>query len=100
MRGQVVVAADEHSLADVEEMFGAVGEWQLLRSDRWVARYEVRDEALATKLTAKLRNAGHPAVVGPPDEARAVAWEKRDKREFWCREARPRRSPCWTRSVS
>ena len=79
MTGQVVVAADERSLADVEEMFGAVGEWQLLRSDRWVARYEVRDEALATKLTAKLRNAGHPAVAGPPDEARAVAWEKRNR---------------------
>ncbi|MEC7874637.1 MAG: 50S ribosomal protein L11 methyltransferase [Actinomycetota bacterium] len=79
MTGQVVVAADALSKDVVEDMVGIEGEWELLRSNRWVAWYEVDDEEVARNLVADLRGAGHPAVAGPPDEARAVAWRKRNR---------------------
>tara|TARA_Y100000758_G_scaffold50681_1_gene32498 strand:+ start:1577 stop:2380 length:804 start_codon:yes stop_codon:yes gene_type:complete len=77
--GQVVVAADALSREDVEVLLGMAGEWKLLRPDRWVAKYEVDDENLSRALVAELRNAGHPAVAGPPDEARAVGWNNRNQ---------------------
>ena len=79
MTGQVVVAADALSREDVEVLLGMAGEWKLLRPDRWVAKYEVDDENLSRALVAELRNAGHPAVAGPPDEARAVGWNNRNQ---------------------
>jgi len=74
--GLVVVAADALSREDVEVLLGMAGEWKLLRPGRWVASYEVDGEDVARKLVVELRNAGHPAVAGPPDEARAIAWNK------------------------
>ena len=79
MTGQVVVAADALSREHVEVLLGMEGEWKLLRPDRWVAKYEVDDENVGRALVAELRNAGHPAVAGPPDEARAVGWRNRNR---------------------
>ena len=79
MTGQVVVAADAFSREDVEVLLGMAGEWKLLRPNRWVAIYEVDDENIGRALVAELRNAGHPAVAGPPDEARAVGWHNRNQ---------------------
>ena len=79
MTGQVVVAADALSREHVEVLLGMEGEWKLLRPDRWVAKYEVDDENVGRALVAELRNAGHPAVAGPPDEARAVGWHNRNR---------------------
>ena len=55
MTGQVVVAADALSKDVVEDMVGIEGEWELLRSNRWVAWYEVDDEEVARNLVADLR---------------------------------------------
>ena len=78
MSGQVVVAADRTSRVDVERVLGP-GSWTLVRDDRWVASYEVESEAVARKLVAHLRADQHPAVAGPPDSARAVAWNNRNR---------------------
>ena len=40
MSGSVVVAADTATRIDVEKILGS-GTWTLLRSDRWVATYEL-----------------------------------------------------------
>lgn len=73
MTGQVVVAADSRSRVEVERTLGS-GSWVFLRAGRWVARYEVESEDAARKFVTQLRADQHPAVAGPPDSARAVAW--------------------------
>ncbi|MED5293770.1 MAG: 50S ribosomal protein L11 methyltransferase [Actinomycetota bacterium] len=73
MSGSVVVAADSATLPEVERTLGS-GTWIFLRSDRWVAKYEVESEEVARSLVAELRDNEHPAVAGPPDSDRAVAW--------------------------
>lgn len=73
MSGSVVVAADSATLPEVERILGS-GTWIFLRSDRWVAKYEVESEEVARSLVAELRDNEHPAVAGPPDSDRAVAW--------------------------
>ena len=73
MSGSVVVAADTATRIDVEKILGS-GTWTLLRSDRWVATYEVESEEIARSLVAELRGNEHSAVAGPPDPDRAVAW--------------------------
>ena len=73
MSGSVVVAADTATRIDVEKILGS-GTWTLLRSDRWVATYEVESEEVARSLVAELRGNEHSAVAGPPDSDRAVAW--------------------------
>ena len=73
MTGQVVVAVDSRSRVDVERILGS-GSWVLLRDNRWLANYQVESEDVARKLVADLRAEHHAAVAGPPDSARAVAW--------------------------
>ena len=73
MSGSVVVAADSATLPNVERILG-LGTWTFLRSDRWVAKYEVESEEVARSLVAELRDNAHSAVAGPPDSDRAVAW--------------------------
>tara|TARA_B100000427_G_scaffold236612_1_gene199510 strand:- start:407 stop:1207 length:801 start_codon:yes stop_codon:yes gene_type:complete len=73
MTGQVVVAVDSRSWVEVERVLGP-GSWVFLRDDRWVANYEVESEDVAREFVAQLRAEQHPAVTGPPDSARAVAW--------------------------
>ena len=73
MTGQIVVAADSATLLDIERILGS-GTWTFLRSDRWVANYQVESEEAARRLVAELRDNQHSAVAGPPDSGRAVAW--------------------------
>ena len=68
MSGSVVVAADTATRIDVEKILG-LGTWTLLRSDRWVATYEVESEEVARSLVAELRGNEHSAVAGPPSSA-------------------------------
>lgn len=73
MTGQIVVAADSATLLNIERILGS-GTWTFLRSDRWVANYQVESEEAARRLVAELRDNQHSAVAGPPDSDRAVAW--------------------------
>ena len=75
MTGQVVVAVDGASRAEIERILGATN-WARLRSDRWVAVYETESEESARTMVAELRGAHHAAVAGPPDASRAVSWNK------------------------
>ena len=49
------------------------------RRGRWVTRARVADDETARDVVAQLRAAGDAAVLGPPDEAHAVAWLNRNR---------------------
>ncbi|HCB38004.1 MAG TPA: hypothetical protein DEP66_07410, partial [Acidimicrobiaceae bacterium] len=50
-----------------------------LRPDRTVAYVRVADDAAARDAVRRLRQAGHPAVLGPPDAAHVRGWLNRNR---------------------
>ncbi|OUW33140.1 MAG: hypothetical protein CBD32_04145 [Actinobacteria bacterium TMED172] len=75
MAGQIVVAVESSDRSSIEAILGATT-WVELRKDRWIATYKTATEDDARQRVAELRRKQYSAVSGPPDEQRAVAWNK------------------------
>jgi ribosomal protein L11 methyltransferase len=74
----VVVATDAESTHLVDEIVN-VSTWTELRPGRLVAEVVVESDALARLTVRELRAAGHPAVLGPPDDAHRIGWDNRNR---------------------
>ena len=75
MAGQIIVAVESSDRSSIEAILGATT-WVELRKDRWIATYKTATEDDARQRVAELRRKQYSAVSGPPDEQRAVAWNK------------------------